>query len=35
LRVLVPERLPGNDGGISYGQAVIAARALDRDGGSG
>jgi hydrogenase maturation protein HypF len=26
LRVLVPERLPPGDGGISYGQAVIAAR---------
>ena len=26
LRVLVPERLPANDGGISYGQAAVAAR---------
>ena len=25
LHVLVPERVPPNDGGISYGQAVIAA----------
>ncbi len=28
LRVLVPERLPPNDGAISYGQAAVAARAL-------
>lgn len=27
LRVLVPERVPGNDGGISYGQAAVAAAA--------
>ncbi len=27
LRVLTPERLPANDGGISYGQAAIAAAA--------
>ncbi len=28
LRVLVPEKLPANDGGISYGQAAVAARLL-------
>jgi len=28
LRVLMPERLPANDGGISYGQAAVAARHL-------
>ena len=30
LRVLIPERLPPNDGGISYGQVAVAAA---RDGG--
>jgi hydrogenase maturation protein HypF len=29
LRVLVPERLPANDGGISYGQAAVAARQIE------
>jgi hydrogenase maturation protein HypF len=31
LRVLVPRRLPPNDGAISYGQAAIAAALLARD----
>ena len=30
LRVLIPERLPIGDGGISYGQATIAARRISR-----
>jgi hydrogenase maturation protein HypF len=32
LRVLVPERLPANDGGISYGQAAVAARHMAVEG---
>jgi hydrogenase maturation protein HypF len=31
LRVIFPERLPPNDGGISFGQAAVAAAALERD----
>jgi hydrogenase maturation protein HypF len=30
LRVLTPERLPIGDGGISYGQAAVAARRIAR-----
>jgi hydrogenase maturation protein HypF len=30
LRVLTPQRLPANDGGISYGQAAVAARRTER-----
>jgi len=32
LRVLLPERLPANDGGISYGQAAIAAWRMAANG---
>lgn len=31
-RVLIPERIPPNDGGISYGQAAIAAAQLAAEG---
>jgi hydrogenase maturation protein HypF len=29
LRVLIPERLPMNDGGVSFGQAAVAARRME------
>jgi hydrogenase maturation factor HypF (carbamoyltransferase family) len=31
MRVLTPERLPPNDGAISFGQAAIAAAAHGHD----
>jgi len=31
LRVLTPIALPANDGGLSYGQAIVAAATLRRD----
>ena len=34
LRVLTPERLPAGDGGISYGQAAVAARRMAASHGS-
>lgn len=35
LRMLLPERLPPNDGCIAYGQAAVAAARLDGAGASG
>jgi hydrogenase maturation protein HypF len=34
LRVLSPERLPPNDGGIAYGQLAVAAATLAAEQGS-
>ncbi len=35
LRVLIPELLPPNDGGIAYGQLAVAAARLGPGGGNG
>jgi hydrogenase maturation protein HypF len=35
LRVLVPARLPANDGGISYGQLAVASARLASEEGNG
>jgi hydrogenase maturation protein HypF len=35
LRVLVPELLPPNDGGIAYGQLAVASARLAAEGGNG
>jgi hydrogenase maturation protein HypF len=35
LRVLIPELLPANDGGISYGQLAVASARLEHEGGNG
>jgi hydrogenase maturation protein HypF len=35
LRVLIPELLPANDGGIAYGQLAVASARLGGEGGNG
>jgi hydrogenase maturation protein HypF len=35
LRVLIPELLPPNDGGIAYGQLAVASARLATEGGNG